>query len=396
MQTPTICKEILATYRGWNELTRSQEPDFIAQKSVVIADVAHLDVPPFIFSDEAEIHASLVGLLKRENEIFDHLSLSNSQYTIAKLNQSVEFIESKKSKSKPSRSGIEARGVIWTPVPDEELQELKDKFEETKKAVGLEKAKEFTEHPYYPANLCEDVKSRAMCAIDFCTSRFPQFEKFDFALRMVDSPASWRMLVTNTGSEQLTLAVNKNPLSRLTNSAVSVLAFHEVIGHMLHVSTLAKNEKCQQEIPHLLAIAIHTQDAFLVEGVAQIMTSYVIKNLLPEDKVLQLSLCHYELDFACRQRNSMDLINEEIDPSAAAERHFSLLGGDPEILNKTYAFIADDLFFSSQILNYHSSMKTLSPFLNLNIESFSKALKYLMSSFHSAQELKSLYASRSW
>lgn len=385
MEKWDLMKEIVAIYRGWH-LLEQQNGTFMSKIAVVIDDLASININPKEYQNNEQVKADLDKALIKCIDV----NTFWAKYTQDKLNQSLMYLNQLQTKAQITPELIEKRGTKWYAVSDEEIEVL-FKAVSLNKLLLLNKYEDTTS--YFEVSLPFEVltnKIRELSSnlIESTKKLFAgTFPVFQFDITTVAMPASWRMMVNHSGG-RFKLVVNLyNPF---TLSVVENLSIHEVCGHMVHLAKLQQQSDTQMGNPHLLCFAIHTQDAYLLEGVAQLIAAANVHYFAEDGSLIKTAFKQFVLEFAVRQRNIMDLIKGCCDINYTVERHIYYLGGKRNIIKEMYSFIVNDPFFCCQVLNYYSSYKALEPLLSLSLENFKKNLATITTGFYSYQDIDKL------
>ncbi|MBI4237174.1 MAG: hypothetical protein HY696_01995 [Deltaproteobacteria bacterium] len=298
------------------------------------------------------------------------------------------------------RSMVERFGTPWQHVPQNEIAAIAEACTSYCDAYAQHVGRpEALEDYLYTAISNDDVpaliKRRTRQWLDCMYALFPKFARFRFAVLNRRSTDTWKNLVTcSTG--QFSLWVNTHPQHTYTMGFIEFLALHEVCGHMVHFAQLQNNAALAARAPHLLCIAIHTQDTYLVEGIAQWVAALLVDRYAPTGAAVRVAAKQMELFFAARHHILCDFIDDAIDLDTAVDRHHRFLGrwltGSPADTATWYTTIRNDAISCAQILAYHGAFSQLQPARNLHDDALTDFGTRLLNGFYRPQDLRALVA----
>ena len=191
-------------------------------------------------------------------------------------------------------------------------------------------------------------------------ARFSGLAPAPFETEETSSPAAWANMVTYEG-DAIKLLVNRGEIVHYAYGWRGFLALHEIGGHVLHFTQLLKHAVLRGAQPHALCLAIHTEDSYFIEGVAQFLTTLFADRLTEGPTPLHLDVARYELSFALRHKNLTELIEGRITIAEAAQRHQTYLGDEPGAMRRFYEALLRDVFLACQALVYYPSHQALLP-----------------------------------
>lgn len=376
-------ESVISVYRGWRQLVE-EESGWELAKWVLINDLSLSTVEPRSFSALGEVRKALEELL----------AAAPSGKAAERIQQSLFYID--QSHDEPvTREAVIKRGIPWRPVEASRLDTLQGDYQAL--ARRLIETGELTEDALQgrygrdPGELgvVTEIELHGRSALELFYKRFPDLFPAQFESIEVISGLPWTNMVTYE-QESLKLIVNRGELADNNKGRRGFLGLHEVAGHVLHFSQLL-NDKAQRDLaPHLLALAIHTYDAYFIEGIAQFLTSVYVEKIMPGPTLLNLDVKRTELWVAVRHKNISELIEGACDSVAAAAVECGYLGGDQAKLCQVYEAIRKNIFFCCQFLVYFPSHQALLPALRLAEPALGKFLGSLLRRHHSPEELDRL------
>lgn len=385
-----LSDRIIACYRGWRNLVQRTSGEEASQL-VLIDDLA----PPVAaasFGRTEDVQRELEGLLIDAADWKDHPD-TLLRYSYAKLSQSLAYAN-QRSERLVTRKEIEARGTKWTTVPENRLVSLTGEIEEFRRRLMLSGFSENELSDYFDVRLDNAdapalIRDNAEAWLPRLYSCKPSLLRFEFDVVARTSLASWRNRVTHDG-KKFVLLVNVAPHVRYTKSLAEAFALHEICGHMVHLQQLACSERVLRTAPHLLCFAIHTQDSYFVEGVAQCVPYVLASRSGGRPSPIEGELKRSELQMLVRHKNITDLIEGRVTPAQAVERHLKFL---PESVGVEgmYSRIMADPFSSCQTLNYVTSLDDFRPAMASSPDAAGRIFDALMSGFFAHADLPSLF-----
>lgn len=380
----SLSDEITSVYRGWYRWTEAHEGE-IPAKFIIVDDLNPSLVSPRMYESAEQILSDLDRLrnrLEKENKPFAALS----SYTSDKLAQSQAYLRQMLAPARVSREAIESRGTPFENFDEVELVELSREIQEMTEATAAERGPDLLAE-VSPMQVPSEIQETGLLHLEALHSLFEAKSRFGFGTRSVDSPLPWRNIVTYS-SGRFELLVNVS--ERYTKGVTEIMGLHEICGHMFHLNLLKESVQASGA-PHLLCLAIHTQDAFLAEGIAQLLTELLLARGLLKDRRIAVEIRKFVLRFAVRQKNLCDLVEGRCGLVDATERHVQYLGGTPQSALSLYSSLLGNSFFCSQVMNYYSSYRALVPLLQLWDEPMQiEKTRELLNSFYGPSELRGL------
>lgn len=384
MENRTLSLEIISAYRGWHDLTLA-EKGYDAAKLIVIDDLAP-PAAPARFAAMAEVEAAFARLAHgvapwaRSDDPF-------LRYSHAKISQSLAYI--RQSADLPGGlEGVAARGGRWMHIADEELVEMRARLDSirTGRPAGAPDPLEFIDNSEAPRLIGENADRW----LPRMGELLPGLEPVRYRIRAVDEPAPWRNMVVHEDGG-FVLLVNTSAAVRYTRADAEYFALHEVCGHVVHLSMLARSREVLARAPHLLCISIHTRDAWYTEGVAQAISEFVISGE-PPGSLSRAGVLAFDLSFAVIHRNVVDLLEGSVSPEGAAALHARLIPGGPDRA-AFYRRISADPFYACQALVYASSRRDFAPCVDAMgaPETRDEAFRRLCENFFGFDDLKEAF-----
>lgn len=393
----SVADAATSVYRGWKNYVRRYESRDAASY-VVVDDLAPRVHAPMRYRHRehiAEDFTSIAQHLAQENPT----TALFPAYTHHKLHQSIAYVTARAAPV-TQRSMVERFGTPWQHVPQREVAAIAEACTSSRDAYAQHVGRpEALEDYLYTAIPNDDVpallKRRTRYWLDCMYARFPKFARFRFAVLNRPSTDTWKNLVTcSTG--QFSLWVNTHSQHTYTMGFIEFLALHEVCGHMVHFAQLQNNAALAARVPHLLCIAIHTQDTYLVEGIAQWVAALLVDRYAPTGAAVRVVAKQMELFFAARHHILCDFIDGAIDLNTAVDCHHRFLGrwltGSAENTATWYTTIRNDAVSCTQILAYHGAFSQLQPALTLPDEALTDFTTRLLNGFYQPQDLRALVA----
>lgn len=373
-------EKVVSVYRGWHRLVGQQE-GWESAKWVLINDLSRSTAPARPFTDRAEVRRAL-------QELRD---AAPDEKSAERLQQSLYYLD-QDPKIGGSREAVVKRGIPWRPIDDATLDRKLSEFEASKRRliedgrVSMAEVSARYEFRRGGPGVSAELETLGRSILDRFRAENPALAPAAFSMREVISPAPFHNMVTYEDGVLWYIA-NCNETVDYNDGRREFLALHEVGGHVLHFSQLLANDSLRASAPHLLCLAIHTYDAFFIEGIAQYLTALYAGRIAPGG-LLEMDVKRSELWFAVVHHNMTELLEGKIDAARAAERERAYLGGDPEALRAIYEGLSRDLFFCCQIFAYHSSGETLRPALALQGPALAGFLDKLLNGHHSPADLE--------
>ncbi len=383
---------MVACYRDWKELLVKRG---LEEKAywVLVDDLCTVETHTSSFNNSDEVLSELSDLLdichSQASSLGHHYA-----YTEAKLRQSITYLTQTEIK-KVTRADTEARGVKWISVTDAHLDVMHSSYLEQREAaeVFLRKKGEDPLRYYNEWMPGNEAAAFIKKSGDEWVVRFQEAFSFipsvQYDCIALDLEMPFQNLVVYKPGK-FSLLMNTRTETAFTRAHLTFLSLHEICGHIVHFTHILQSSSLQKEAPQLLPIAIHTQDSFVVEGIAQLLSMIVYAQYASDFPQVGAQIQVSNLYVALRHANISDLIENKITPAAAATRHAKYLGGTVDALEKFYAEKMNDTFSCIQALNYYSSIKLLSPYLKLNRPEMQKSLAHLMSNFFAPNDVELL------
>jgi len=373
---------VVSAYRGWYRLIDKEE-GWEAAKYVLINDLSQSAVAARHFNSRAEVRRAL-------EELRD---AAPDPKSAERLEQSLSYLDQDPTEG-GSREAVVKRGIPWRPIDDSVLDQKLADFEALKRGLihggRVSKEEVLTRYNFRsgPPGVSAELERLGRTFLERFRAEYSSLVPADFSMREVVSPSPFHNMVTCEDGA-LWYITNRHAAVDYNDGRRAFLALHEVGGHVLHFSQLLANKPLQATAPHLLCLAIHTYDAYFIEGIAQYLTALYADRIVP-NTVLAMDVKRSELWIAVVHRNMTQMLEGKIDAAGAAECERSYLGGDPKALRAYYEGLLKDLFFCCQIFAYHSSGETLRPALALQGANLADFLNKLLNGHHSPAELDRL------
>jgi hypothetical protein len=373
---------VVSVYRGWHDLVKKEE-GWENAKWVLINDLSRSRAAPKPFSSRVEVGRAL-------RELRD---AAPDRKSAERLQQSLYFLEQKPGQP-VTKDDVLRRGIPWRPIDDRALDGLRAQYEALRSGLlesgGLSREALGTRFAFKsgPPGVIDELEDMGQAILARFQDRFPALTPGRFSAREVVSPSPVHNLVT-CEDDALWYVANRNPTVDYNDGRREFLALHEVGGHVLHFSQLLADNPLRGPRSHLLCLAIHTFDSYFIEGIAQFLTSLYVERIAPGTP-LAMDVKRSELWFAVVHRNMTEIIEGAIGVDRAAEREREYLGGDLGALRSVYEGLAKDVFFSCNVLVYHSSHETLRPLLALDGPALDGVLSQLLRGHFSPAELADL------
>lgn len=384
-----LSHRIINFYRAWQQLEapRSLEDSYW----VLVDDLCRATPTVVPFKDRAGVEQeadALVALLDAERDPSGYAA-----YTRAKLTQSQMHLEAKVGQ-RVTRDEIEARGMPWVLPSEAELEHLRSETRDLRaKADSALKARGVDAQEYFTKSLdAADAVALLQRDGEFWLAKFEEVfgvpaAKTPLKVEGMALAASFHNLVV-TKSDQVTLLVNTNAGPVFTTAHLRFLALHEIVGHVLHFDKMRANADLQREAPHLACLSIHTADALHVEGIAQILSMALLREVADSYPEIDCQMAWGNLFMAVRHRNICHLVDGNITPAEAATHHLHFMGGETcrlPGLTKMYEERLVDPFACIQGLAYYASLKRYGKYLDLPRGDFASQLDRLMFDFLAAR-----------
>lgn len=385
MRRPRIAdfgEAVVSAYRGWYQFVK-KESGWEAAKFVLINDLSRSSAEPRRFDSRDAVRRALEEL---RDAAPDTKSAERLGQSLSYLNQSPE--------EGGSREAVVKRGIPWRPIDDSVLDQRLADFEAAKCRLvdgGQISKKEIAARYEFRSGspgVSIELGNLGRSILERFQGEYPALAPAVFSTREVVSPSPFHNMVTCEDGALWYIA-NREKAIDYNDGRREFLALHEVGGHVLHFSQLLANARLRAAAPHLLCLAIHTYDAFFIEGIAQYLTALYADRFAP-NTALAMDVRRSELWFAVVHHNMTELLQGKIDTARAAERERSYLGGDLAAHRAYYEGLSKDLFFCCQIFAYHTSGETLRPALALRGASLVDFLGKLLNGHHSPSELDRL------
>lgn len=376
---------VIAAYRGWHALVERRS-GWEDAKFVLINDLSRSAVTPTSFASLKEVG---VALRKLRDEAPDQVSA-------ARLQQSLFYLEQRPGE-RVTKEDVFQRGIPWREIDDAVLEGIRREFEDCRRKLvdsgrmTRAQASSRYERRAGEPGVAAQIQVLGEEHLQRLYKLFPRLSRATFEAREVASARPWTNMVTYE-DDRIRLVANRGELSDLGEWRRGFLALHEIAGHVLHFTQLLGNDELRARAPDRLCLAIHTYDAYFIEGVAQLITSIFLERIAPGPSLLRMDVKRSELWFAIRHKNLTELIDGRIDTVRAAEREADYVGGDGGKLKAVYEAIVKDAFFCCQTLVYFPSHRALLPAMSFDDARLAAFLSELLTGYHTPDDLDRLAA----
>lgn len=125
-----------------------------------------------------------------------------------------------------------------------------------------------------------DLRGAAADLVARVRARLPDLPEPDFRVEVVETDAYWSNWIDGSVEDGVTLKVNTHKRVTYQRHSHLALAAHEIAGHACHVAGLRSAGRVD---PAALNLAVHSCEAFQMEGIAQAMLHLLLdRNEIPE------------------------------------------------------------------------------------------------------------------
>lgn len=369
--TAETSKMILQIYRHWTEQEENSNEG--SGEKIVIDDLAN---------HRESIEGGLNDVKALFQEVLAHHKDHQPIKTL-KIKNSLAYLES--LGQKPSRKSIEDSGAELIDVPDSYF------FESQKKIAELEATVDSLPMPSPVEGTNLDILGQAIVqsGYSYLKSKCPQLFPIDISFVPPDGHMDFASKVKTDRVGSLYCVL---PSSNMPAPNYILLLIHEILGHGLHFSQIRQNTDLQKNFPHLLCFSVHTHENFLLEAVAQLITTRLLLSDwdLPYKKRIQLSDLKELRIRASIHQILPKLLDGEMSLDEAASLHAELCPGklSNEVLKGRYASLLSSTFTSKVLVNYFSSYNSIQPLLSLKDQDFYKILPELLSQYFTPELLR--------
>jgi hypothetical protein len=299
-----LLNELVALYRGWDQLEQELDPD---GQAVIDFDFAKDRTTPFEFQTRFEV----LGKLKH----FQALLPQNMEFLHARLNASIWYISALMGQQFPFKNYIASTmGVEPYPFTEEAIEQQKRKVVAllAQLNVGFTHAglQEF-EDRYLLIDEAE-IAARFSEAKDDAFARLRNFVALpplpNIRITFQKENAYWQNWIKGNANE-ITLTVNIHPRARIYDGIPQLLAYHELAAHAVQIASWFQRIEQGNLHPIYGITTVHSPEQFIAEGLAQTLT-----NILLEDAELPIQALmarEYERYRLMVYNNAHILINEQ-------------------------------------------------------------------------------------
>ncbi|MEC8423048.1 MAG: hypothetical protein VX000_04675 [Myxococcota bacterium] len=123
-----------------------------------------------------------------------------------------------------------------------------------------------------------DLRQAASHLVARLRGRLPGLAMPVFAVKVVETDAYWSNWIDGSVESGVTLQVNTHPRIEYQRTAHLALAAHEIAGHACHVAGLRGAAEAGRLDPAALNLAVHSCEAFQMEGLAQTMLHLLLED----------------------------------------------------------------------------------------------------------------------
>ena len=375
--------QIVAFYRSWRlwtEQTVSEDAAYL----VLVDDLCTTPTDIMHFESKEAALAQLNHLIDLSEQVFSDSS-RYSQLTIQKLKQSYHYLRNVNLDQLCTKKIAVSRGSKWVVPNDDRYIELVHKSAQSAQAYA-----EFTKLDSgsmweTEENPVAKIDELARVHLKSLRSYLPYSQDPKFEAVGIDVESPWaNLVVTKQDRFELQIYTSRKKYNR---GFVDEMALHEVCGHIFHFSQLKHSEELQHEWPHLLCIAIHTQDSFYVEAIAQFMHGFVAKKICGPNSFSEMSFDESIARHAAYYNNTFRVMNQDLSSLEAATAIHMNHGGQIENLERYFASVVKDPFLAAQRLVYYPAIEMLLPLLELPVADIVTLIPQLLQKVYDADSL---------
>ncbi len=295
---------------------------------------------------------------------------------LRKVSESRNFLLSRDKA--PSRSLITECGGFLIPEDKIEagISSLSEEIDEIERSIE-------DDFPQIECDAITYTKDLAKSGFRYTKELWPTVKEFDLLIEPMPSHNLFLAQVITDLQGRIVCRIREDsPI----NARLAYTAVHEVLGHVLHFTQLRDNKTLSQEKPHLLALSLHTHEAFFIEGVTQLFTYYLLTKsawAFPGSRHAALSCVKHMKMLGIMYRVTLEILDGKTSLNRASSRHldFEKQPQNVQFLQERYEATMQDLFSAKVMLNFFASFCEAMPLARLDVESFFKVLPEFMSTY---------------
>lgn len=273
----SLVKDIIRTYRGWDEF----------EKGFSKNEIIDFDLTP---STDTTKWTSRIEILEYLRNLYRQLKPEDQEQAFlkAKINASIFFLRASLGEQIPFEKYIEnTLGVTAALFEQTEIEEVKERIAKLLAEVGIklrpeDKARFEEIYVMYDPQLIrskiEEAVSRWLLKLQSFIEVSPLMDvKTDF----VSEDAYWANWVSVSIKDGVKFKINLHPRIRYLKGSPTILAVHEFCGHIIQGQTWIQQIKSGHMNEACGLITVHGPEAFVTEGVASIL----IRLLVPDEEL---------------------------------------------------------------------------------------------------------------
>lgn len=367
-QQQALSKDIVKAYRAWfHEL---EQVEAGKGRTVFMDDLS--GVPN---DSDNKIAGNWKNVLR---QVDDNQALYPAEFT-RKIRESLVYIENENTV--PSRPNVERSGGVFGKNIEDDIVSF------SKMIASLEQdvAGEF---PKFEGTSLEYTRHVASSGEAYIRSYCPSLKSMEYSIEEMPSNALFlAQVVTNNQGNIVCQLMSQTPVGQV----LAYICVHEILGHVLHFTQL-KHSSIATESPHLLVLSLHTHESFFIEGIAQILTYFLlVKSSWDFDglKYTRLACLKHMKLLAILHLVTTEIIDGKIAFDDAVRRHLEIdPAANQTFIKSRYDSTFQDFYSVKALLNYYSSFQAVYPLASLKEPDFFRILPELLTTYFTPESLE--------
>lgn len=277
-----LLDELLATYRGWDQLERTLNPN---GQAIIDFDLAQDKSTSFEFRTRLDV---LVKLQQLKASLPPYL-----MFLQERTEASIYYLSALMGQQFPFDTYISSTmGIKPYLFPEEVIYHQREKVRILLNGLNIEfdkkDARQFEER--FLISDENEFGTRLLNAKDDALKNLSTLVNLPkiptINLRFKREDAYWQNWISGSPSSGVTLTVNLHPRGRLYDGIPELLAYHEICGHAVQMSTWLERIRRGELHPVYGITMVHSPEQFIGEGLAQSITDILFKDFELPSKVL--------------------------------------------------------------------------------------------------------------
>ncbi len=253
-QQDILSRKLVQAYRTWFNEAEQLEASHGGGRTVYMDDLSGIEDNPQLL-DGSDWRSIFKEAINKQQLFPDDF--------VRKIRESLHYFENRKAK--PRLSDLIISGGVVGKNIENDLQRYSQLIEQ----LENESHADFPDFQGTPMEYAKDLASQGESFIKtFC----PQLRFMQYSLE--EAPSNSLFLAQVITREPGNIVCQLMPQIKVT-SLFAYIIIHEIVGHVLHFTQL-KDSKIKLESPHLLLLSLHTHESFFIEGIAQIITYFLL------------------------------------------------------------------------------------------------------------------------